>query len=114
MSISTFIGEIKKAVPPCEKYSCGKRDKCAKQMLACVAFAEFVSSGRVYRPTLKLLDPTLGDGKYGFGDEAVPTADIYASIQADESSDPVRDVEESLWAAINSRSDLELAWVGGQ
>lgn len=114
MSISTFVGEIKKVVPPCERYSCAKRVQCAKQQLACLAFAKFVSTGMVYRPTLKRLDPALGDGKLGFGDEVLPTQELYASIHAEEDSDPVRDVEESLWDAINSRSDLELAWMGGQ
>ena len=116
MSVSTFISEIRKAVSPCDRYTCAKRAQCAAELLACRAFSEFVSTGMVYPPTLKKF--TLADGVLQpvFGDEALPSKKQFARIEADEPAEKQkrRDSDESVWSAIDSRSDLEVAWMGGR
>ena len=114
MSISTFIGEIRKTVSPCDRYACPKRPQCAAELLACRAFSEFVSTGRVYPPSLKKIALVDGNWQPVLGDEAAPTRKQFTRIEADDPPDQLRDGDDSLWSAINSRSDLEVAWMAGR
>lgn len=85
MSGAEFIRAIAAVqASPCEAFSCCMRERCALELLACHAFAAYVSTGKSVTPHAVLRQRPAGS--YALVDyvstDPQPSADIYERVFA--------------------------------
>lgn len=70
--------------PPCVKFSCGHREECAAQELACSAFAHYYQTGEVKHPNWDFPQRASSLQRPIWRDRALPSRRIFELIDADD------------------------------
>jgi hypothetical protein len=78
----------KQSDPPCVKFDCSHRDRCASDELACTAFAHYYQTGKVVHPFWDFPQHGSSLQKPIWRTDALPSARIWALIESDDWGNP--------------------------
>lgn len=111
MSMKDFLAAMStEREPPCERFECAERQRCADQLLACTAFSYYVRSGRSEPPYMVIPAVVSKHQQPVIGDKPEPTSETFESLCSDD--DPQDETPPETQAAKRRAEFVRVAMAG--